>query len=87
MKAYSFLCRSINWNCTDLLSVQEYAGHYPEWPLQVSGWEGGCRSVGRYMGEPKGVYVGGCMWEVGEGDTYVGGWGGREVTSVDHWEC
>ena len=28
----------------------------------------------------------GCMWEgacgieVGEGDTYVGGWGGREVT-------
>ena len=39
------------------------------------------------MGKAKGVYVGGCMWEVGEGDTYVGGWGGREVTSVDHWEC
>ena len=26
------------------------------------------------------MYVGGCTWEVGEGDTYVGGWGGREVT-------
>ena len=51
----------------------------------MSVWEGGCRECGKVHGGGKGVYVGGCMWEVGEGDIYVGGWGGREVTSVDHW--